>query len=91
MPRHCSVSSSNQNAMENSNSVFEEDGDFDLAAEEEKVHEQSKRDQFLMKLRFEFEITRSNLMNRDPFPSLDVCFGELLREEQRLLTQGIFK
>ncbi|XP_052303579.1 uncharacterized protein LOC112326270 isoform X3 [Populus trichocarpa] len=36
MPRHCSVSSSNQNAMENSNSVFEEDGDFDLAAEEEK-------------------------------------------------------
>jgi len=30
-------------------------------------------------------------MNRDPFPSLDVCFGELLREEQRLLTQDNFK
>jgi hypothetical protein len=55
------------------------------------VHEQSKRDQFLMKLRHEFEITRSNLMNRDPSPSLDVCFGELLREEQRLLTQATFQ
>jgi len=45
-----------------------------------------------MKLRSKFdEITRSNLMNRDPLPSLDVCFGELLREEQHLLTQGIFK
>jgi hypothetical protein len=30
-------------------------------------------------------------MNRDPLPFLDVCFGELLREEQHLLTQGIFK
>jgi hypothetical protein len=45
------------------------------------VHEQSKRDQFLMKLCPEFEAARSNLMNRDPSPSLDVCFGELLREE----------
>ena len=52
----------------------------------QKVHEQSKRDQFLMKLRPEFEITHSNLMNRDPLPTLDVCFGDLLREEQRLLT-----
>lgn len=42
-----------------------------------------------MKLRSEFEITRSNLMNRDSSPSLDVCFGELLREE-RLVTQGSF-
>eukprot|EP00258_Populus_trichocarpa_P033414 XP_024449433.1 uncharacterized protein LOC112326270 isoform X2 [Populus trichocarpa] len=140
MPRHCSVSSSNQNAMENSNSVFEMvililllkkksvrftgknysawefhfqvfvtgkelwghvDGSdpaptdstklLQWKVKDARVHEQSKRDQFLMKLRFEFEITRSNLMNRDPFPSLDVCFGELLREEQRLLTQGIFK
>ncbi|TXG57941.1 hypothetical protein EZV62_015770 [Acer yangbiense] len=38
------------------------------------VHEQSKRDQFLMKLCHEFEITRSNLMNWDPSPSLD-CFN----------------
>lgn len=51
------------------------------------VHEQSKRDQFLMKLRTEFEGTRSSLMNRESSPSLDVCFGELLREEQRLATQ----
>nr|XP_034900647.1 uncharacterized protein LOC118038409 [Populus alba] len=57
----------------------------------QKVHEQSKRDQFLMKLRSEFEITRSNLMSRAPLPSLDVCFGELLREEQRILTQSTLK
>ncbi|KAJ8755195.1 hypothetical protein K2173_018993 [Erythroxylum novogranatense] len=55
------------------------------------IHEQSKRDQFLMKLRSEFEAVRSNLMSREPSPSLDICFGELLREEQRLLTQSAFK
>ena len=49
------------------------------------VHEQSKKDQFLMKLRPEFEVTCSNLMN------LDVCFGELLCQEQRLLTQATFQ
>ena len=53
----------------------------------QNVHETTKRDQFLMKLRSEFEGTRSNLMNRDPVPSLDVCLNELFREEQRLLTQ----
>ncbi|KAA8542248.1 hypothetical protein F0562_023616 [Nyssa sinensis] len=53
--------------------------------------QKSKRDQFLMKLRPEFEVTRSNLMNRDPSPYLDVCFGELLREEQRLFTQAAFQ
>lgn len=46
--------------------------------------EQSKRYQFFMKLRPEYEAVRSNLMNHDPFPSLDVCFGELLHEEQHL-------
>ncbi|KAH0740465.1 hypothetical protein KY290_033508 [Solanum tuberosum] len=55
------------------------------------VHEQSKRDQFLMKLCSDFKCVRSNLMNRDPSPSLDVCFRELLREEQRLVTQNAFK
>jgi hypothetical protein len=55
------------------------------------VYEQSKRDQFLMKLRPEFEVTHSNLMNWDPSPSLDVCFGELLHEEQCLLTQATFQ
>ncbi|XP_049394911.1 uncharacterized protein LOC125859256 [Solanum stenotomum] len=54
------------------------------------VHEQSKRDQFLMKLRSDFENVRSNLMNRDPSPSLEVCFRELLREEQRRFTQNAF-
>ncbi|XP_058075833.1 uncharacterized protein LOC131224330 [Magnolia sinica] len=52
------------------------------------VHKVCKRDQFLMKLRPEFESIRSNLMHRDPSPSLDVCFGALLREEQCLLTQS---
>ena len=47
----------------------------------QEVHEQSKRDQFLMKLHPEFEAIRSNLMNHDPSPSLDACFGELLCEE----------
>nr|DAD42694.1 TPA_asm: hypothetical protein HUJ06_000924 [Nelumbo nucifera] len=51
------------------------------------VYEISKRDQFLMKLRLDFENARSNLMNHHPPPTLDVCFSELLREEQRLLTQ----
>ncbi|XP_031261253.1 uncharacterized protein LOC116119442 [Pistacia vera] len=48
----------------------------------QEIHAQSKRDQFLMKLQPEFEATRSNLMNCNPVPSLDVCFGELLHEEQ---------
>ncbi|XP_049365715.1 uncharacterized protein LOC125830578 [Solanum verrucosum] len=55
------------------------------------VHEQSKRDQLLMKLRSDFESVRSNLMNHDLSPSLDVCFRELLREEQRFVTQNTFK
>ena len=42
------------------------------------INEQSKRDQFLMKLCSDFESVRSNLMNRDPSPSLDVWFMELL-------------
>ena len=52
----------------------------------QEIHEQSKRDQFLMKLRPEFEAIRSNLMNHSPSPSLDVCFDGLLRKEQRLAT-----
>jgi hypothetical protein len=53
------------------------------------VHEVSKRDQFLIKLKPEFEIARARLLNRDPVPSLDVCLGELLREEQRMATQSV--
>ena len=51
----------------------------------------SQRDQFLMKLRPEYEPVHASLVNRDPVPSLDACFGELLREEQRLHTQTIIK
>ncbi|RVW88110.1 Retrovirus-related Pol polyprotein from transposon RE1 [Vitis vinifera] len=52
------------------------------------MHATSKRDQFLMKLRPDFEIARSNMMNRHHVPSLDVCLSELLREEQRIVTQA---
>ena len=52
-----------------------------------EVHATRKRDQFLMKLQPNFEITRSNLMNRHPVPSLDACLSELLREEQHIVTQ----
>ncbi|PNX54503.1 polyadenylate-binding protein 3 [Trifolium pratense] len=53
----------------------------------QKFQDTTKRDQFLMKLRSDFEGLRSNLMNRATVPSLDDCLNELLREEQRLLTQ----
>ncbi|WVZ03113.1 hypothetical protein V8G54_023919 [Vigna mungo] len=55
------------------------------------IHDITKRDQFLMKLRYDFEGIRSNLMHRDPVPSLDACLNELLCEEQRLLTQSIIE
>ncbi|RVW68103.1 Retrovirus-related Pol polyprotein from transposon RE1 [Vitis vinifera] len=51
------------------------------------MHATSKRDQFLMKLRPNFEIARSNMMNRHPVPSLDACLSELLLE-QRIVTQA---
>jgi hypothetical protein len=44
-----------------------------------------------MKLHPEYESVRSALLNRSPVPSLDVCFGELLREEQHLSTQAILE
>lgn len=50
----------------------------------EVVHSESQRDQFLMKLRPEFESARAGLINRTLVPSLDVFLGELLREEQLL-------
>ncbi|KAK9123169.1 hypothetical protein Sjap_012771 [Stephania japonica] len=53
------------------------------------VYEESKRDQFLMKLRPEFETVRAGLLNRNPIPSLDICVGDLLREEQRMATQAV--
>jgi transposase InsO family protein len=44
-----------------------------------------------MKLRSDFETARSNLMNRHPVPSLDTCLSELLREEQRIVTQTVME
>ncbi|CAB4274913.1 unnamed protein product [Prunus armeniaca] len=44
----------------------------------QSIHETTQRDQFLMKLRPEFEGTRSNLMNRESVPSLDTCLNDLL-------------
>lgn len=56
------------------------------------VHNESKRDQFLMKLRPEFESVCAGLINRKPVPTLDECLGELLREEQPVASQhGIAK
>lgn len=43
---------------------------------------------FFYELRCEFESTRSNLMNRKSVPYLNVYLNDLLREEQRLLTQS---
>ena len=54
----------------------------------QEVHATSKRDQFLMKLRPDFAIARSNMMNRHPVPSLDAFLSELLCEEQRIATQA---
>ena len=56
----------------------------------QNLHKTSQRDQFLMKLRLEYESVRSSLLNRSHIPSLDICFGELLREE-RLSTQAILE
>ena len=55
------------------------------------VHEQRKREQFSMKLRSDFDSVRSNSMIRDLSPSLDVCFREFLREEQRPVTPKALK
>jgi hypothetical protein len=51
------------------------------------VHNESKQDQFLMKLRPEFETVCAGLINHKPVPTLDECLRELLREEQRLASQ----
>ena len=45
------------------------------------LHQNSHRDQFLMKLRPEFKTVRSNLMSRASLPSLDDYLQELLQEE----------
>jgi len=44
-----------------------------------------------MKLLLDFEVALLNFMNRDPSSSLDMCYGELLREEQCLVTWATFQ
>ncbi|XP_060669960.1 retrovirus-related Pol polyprotein from transposon RE1 isoform X3 [Ziziphus jujuba] len=44
-----------------------------------------------MKLRREYEPIRVNLMSRIPSPSLETCFAELFREEQRCVTQSVLE
>ncbi|KAH1246287.1 E2F transcription factor-like E2FE [Glycine max] len=56
----------------------------------QNVLDTTKRDQFLMKLKYDFEVIRTNLMNKAIVPSLDECLNELLCEE-RLLTQANMK
>ena len=48
----------------------------------QQVHKISQR---------EYEPIHASLVNHDPVPSLDACFGELLREEQRLHNQTIIE
>lgn len=58
-----------------------------VLSEIKALHETSHRDQFLMKLRPEYENVRPNLIRRVPSPSLNDYLNELLCEEQRRLTQ----
>lgn len=45
----------------------------------QNIHDTTKRDQFLMKLRFDFEGIQTNLMNRATVHSLDECLNEQAR------------
>ena len=54
----------------------------------QNLHKTSQRDQFFMKLRPEYESVRSSLLNKSLVPSLDICFGELLRSTQAILEQS---
>lgn len=60
-----------------------------LLAAVQEVYNTRRRDQFLKKLRLEFEVVRGALLKRNHVPSLDTCVNELLRKEQHLLTHGI--
>lgn len=50
----------------------------------QKIHKISQRDQFLMKLRPEFENVPSNLMSWQPSPSLETCLNDILWEERQV-------
>lgn len=50
-----------------------------LSAVNNKVHETSRIDPFLLKLRYAFETNHAHLTNRVPVASLDTCLSENLR------------
>jgi len=51
-----------------------------------ELQEQNMRDQFLMKLRPEFEPVRRQIMAQKPIPTLTECFREIMREEHSMVT-----
>lgn len=53
----------------------------------QELQASSQWDQFLMKLRSDYENMRSTRMSRVSSPSLDSCLAELLCEEEWLLTK----
>jgi len=54
----------------------------------QELQEHNMRDQFLMKLRPEYEPIRRQLMARSPIPTLTECFREIMREEQTMFTRS---
>lgn len=54
----------------------------------QQFHEDSQRDQLLMKMQKEYETVHCNLM---PNPLMEDCLGELLWEEQCLLTKAVMR
>nr|CAN67587.1 hypothetical protein VITISV_036279 [Vitis vinifera] len=77
--------------LEHAIAMFQHDVPIATLSTIQTIHATTRRDQFLMKLRPEYESIRSSLLNKSHVPSLDICFGELLRKEQRLSTQAILE
>ncbi|RVW31828.1 Retrovirus-related Pol polyprotein from transposon RE1 [Vitis vinifera] len=49
------------------------------------IHATTRRDQFLMKLRPEYESVHSSLLNRSPVPSLDICLVSYFAKSNALV------
>ncbi|KAH7529270.1 hypothetical protein FEM48_Zijuj05G0166600 [Ziziphus jujuba var. spinosa] len=77
--------------LEHAIAMFQHDVPVATLSTIQTLHATTQRDQFLMKLCSKYESVHSSLLNRSLIPSLDVCFGELLCEEQRLSTQSILE
>lgn len=54
----------------------------------EKLHEERKVMQFLMKLPAEYVVVRANILNGETNPDMDLVLSEILREETRIVTQA---